>query len=122
MIIVKEASLEDAVKVNDTVSEFTEYDLKKEYEERCNNVDNLILIACLGDTPIGYIISYDRFKDNSFYCWMAGVNPEFRRQGVLKSLMKYQEEWAKRKGYNKIRIKTRNNRKEMRLYLAKKRF
>lgn len=35
------------------------------------------------------------------------------------ALMNYQEEWAKKRGYTKIKIKTRNNRREMLHYLVK---
>ena len=37
----------------------------------------------------------------------------------MKALMSYQEKWAKKNGYNKIRIKTRNSRREMLSYLIK---
>jgi hypothetical protein len=50
---------------------------------------------------------------------MAGVDPMFRKMGVLKALMGYEDKWAKNKGYNKIKIKTRNNRREMLAYLVK---
>ena len=50
---------------------------------------------------------------------MAGVNPQFRRKGVLKALMGYFENWAKEKHYSKISIKTRNGRREILSYLIK---
>jgi len=50
---------------------------------------------------------------------MAGVNPNFRKKGILKKLMNYQDNWAKEKGYKKIKIKTRNARREMLSYLIK---
>ena len=53
------------------------------------------------------------YGDNSFYCWMAGVNPEFKWKGVLKAMMSYLENWVKEKGYSKISIKTRNRRREI---------
>ena len=63
------------------------------------------------------MISYDRFGDGSIYCYMTGTDPKFRRNGILKSLMNYLEKWAKEKGYKKIKIKTRNNRREILTYL-----
>ena len=83
------------------------------------NVLKLVIVAYVGGQPAGYIVGYDKFNDGSFYCWMAGVNPKFRRMGVMKALMSYQEKWAKKNGYNKIRIKTRNSRREMLSYLIK---
>lgn len=61
----------------------------------------------------------DKNKDKSFYCWMAGVNPLYRRLGLLNNMMQYLGDWAKNNGYNKITIKTRNNRREMLAYLVK---
>ena len=53
---------------------------------------------------------------------MAGVDPEYRRLGILTELMKYQENWAKQKGFITLRIKTRNNRREMLSFLVKNNF
>ena len=114
-IIAKEVPIEEVVKVNRTIKEFEPYE--KEYFEK--NVLRLVIVAYVGGQPAGYIVGYDKFKDGSFYCWMAGVNPKFRRMGVMKALMSYQEKWAKKNGYNKIKIKTRNNRREMLSYLIK---
>ncbi|RLJ04667.1 MAG: GNAT family N-acetyltransferase [Candidatus Aenigmatarchaeota archaeon] len=114
-IIVKQVPIEEVVKVNKTIKEFEPY--KKEYFEK--NVLKLVIVAYVGGQPAGYIVGYDKFNDGSFYCWMAGVNPKFRRMGVMKALMSYQEKWAKKNGYNKIRIKTRNSRREMLSYLIK---
>jgi len=68
------------------------------------------------------MIWYDRDGDNSFYCWMTGVNPNYRKIGLLKKLMDYGIDWADNKGYKKIKIKTRNNRREMLNYLIKYNF
>jgi GNAT superfamily N-acetyltransferase len=77
------------------------------------------MVAYVDGKPAGYLVGYDEFGDGSFYSLMAGVDPKFRGQGVLKAMMKYQDAWARKKGYNKIRIKTRNNRREMLAYLVK---
>ncbi len=118
-ISVKEVPIEEAVKVNSTIIEFDESYSKNYFEERYNGKTHLIIVAYVDDKPTGYIVGYDRFNDGSFYCWMAGVDPKFRKMGVLKALMDYEEKWAKNKGYGKIRIKTRNNRREMLAYLVK---
>ena len=83
----------------------------------------MIIVAYYNDAPIGYIIGYDKFEDDeSFYCWMAGVDINYRRLGALKALMNYQIKWAKEKGYKKLKIKTRNNRREMLNFLVKNDF
>lgn len=121
--IVKEVSIEEAVKVNRNVIEFDGKDTTKEdFEKRYVGKDNLIIVAYYKNIPIGYIIGYDRDNDGSFYCWMAGVDNNYRRLGALTTLMNYQMNWAKNKGYNKLKIRTRNNRREMLSFLVKNGF
>ncbi len=117
--IIKEVQIEEVVKVNRTIVEFDEPSQKEYFEDRYKNKKKLIIVAYIAGRPVGYIVGYDKFEDGSFYCWMAGVNPEFRKRGMLKALMDYEDKWAKGKGYNKIKIKTRNNRREMLAYLVK---
>ena len=122
-IIVKEVPIEEAVKVNRNVIEFDGKDTTKEdFEKRYVGKDNLIIVAYYKNIPIGYIIGYDRDNDGSFYCWMAGVDNNYRRLGALTTLMNYQMDWAKKKGYNKLKIRTRNNRREMLSFLVKNGF
>lgn len=122
-IIVKEVSIEEAVKVNRNVIEFDGKDTTKEdFEKRYVGKDNLIIVVYYKNIPIGYIIGYDRDNDGSFYCWMAGVDNNYRRLGALTALMNYQMNWAKNKGYNKLKIRTRNNRREMLSFLVKNGF
>lgn len=121
-IEVKEVVIEDAIEVHKNVTEFDEAEPTKElFENRYKNSEHLIIVAYLDQTPIGYIIGYDKFKDdkNNFYCWMAGVDNRYRRKGALKALMNYQMKWAKEKGYKNLRIKTRNSRREMLNFLVK---
>ncbi len=119
-ITIKKASIEEAVSVNATIVDFTYAECQKDYfEDRYKGKDKLIIVAYVDDQPAGYIVGYNRFEDGSFYCWMAGVNPKFRKLGLLKAMMNYEDEWAKEKGYNKIKIKTQNDRREMLAYLVK---
>ncbi|MBU4245877.1 MAG: GNAT family N-acetyltransferase [Nanoarchaeota archaeon] len=119
-ILVKEVPIEEAVKVNLTIPEFDERSRTEEYfADRYKGKENLIIAAYFENKPAGYLVGYDRFKDGSFYCWMAGVALQFREKGILAALMDYLESWAKARGYKKIRIKTRNNRREMLTYLVK---
>ncbi len=116
-IIVKDVRIEEVVSINRTVPEFDPY-TREHFEERLKNTDNLVIAAYLDEKSAGYLVGYDRYKDGSFYCWMVGVNPDFRRRGVLKALMSYQERLAREKGYTKIKIKTRNRFIEMLTYLV----
>lgn len=49
---------------------------------------------------------------------MTGVDINYRRLGILTELMNYQINWAKDKGYHILKIKTRNNRREMLSFLV----
>lgn len=122
-IVVKEVSIDEIVKVNQNVIEFDGKDTKAEdFEKRYQDKDKLLIVAYYENIPIGYIIGYDRDNDGSFYCWMAGVDNNYRRLGALTSLMNYQMDWAKKKGYTKLKIRTRNNRREMLSFLVKNGF
>jgi ribosomal protein S18 acetylase RimI-like enzyme len=120
-IIIKEVPIEDVLDVNSKIIEFTEpTPIDKNYfEKRYTGKEKLILLAHVDNQPAGYLVGYDEYNDGSFYCWMAGVDPKFRKMGVLTSLMDYENTWAKEKGYNKIKIKTRNYRREMISFLVK---
>lgn len=115
-VTVREVSIDEALKVERQIPEFDEY-TRESYEEKYKGKEKLILVCYVGGKPAGYIVGYDRYGDGSFYCWMAAVIPQFRKLGVLKAMMGYQDSWARKKGYTKIRIKTRNYRREMLCYL-----
>ena len=121
-ITIKQTPIEEAVKVTKTIVEFDALFEKGYFENRYKDKEKLIIVAYIDNQPAGYIVGYDKYSDGSFYCWMAGVNPEYRKKGVLKALMDYLDNWARQKGYKKIKIKTRNTQREMLSYLVKYNF
>ena len=118
-IIIKEVNIDEIVKVNSSIAEFNTPYSRDHFENRLEHKTKLMIVAYFNDVPAWYIIGYDRDSDDSFYCWMAGVNPKYRRKWILKELMNYQENWAKEKNYKKIKIKTRNDKRSMLAYLVK---
>lgn len=119
-VIVKETLLDDAFKVHIEIDEFKEANDSIElFEDRLNGKKALILVGYYKGLPAGYMMCYDRYNDGSFYCWMAGVKTEFRRHGILKKMMDYLFSWAKEHDYDKIKIKTQNDRREMLSFLVK---
>lgn len=124
MINIKEVEIDEAISVHKNVLEFNETEPDVEFfENRYKNKDKLIIVAYYNNIPIGYIIGYDKYEDGeSFYCWMAGVDNNYRRLGALTELMNYQIRWATNKGYKKLKIKTRNCRREMLSFLIKEGF
>ena len=78
------------------------------------DADPLILMATNSAGAImGFKVGYDRDQDGSYYSWLGGVFPPFRRLGVALALAEAQETWAREQGYQLIRFKTRNRHKNM---------
>lgn len=78
------------------------------------------LLAKINEQPVGYVIGYERYS--SYYIWLAGVLPDYRRRGVLAQLIVRMELWAREHNYSSLTIKTRNAFKSMLLFLIAKDF
>lgn len=121
-IIVKQDGITAAIHVHKQIPEFdTSWDVSA-FKKRYAGKKPLVLVAYIGEIPVGYMVSYNRDGDGSFYCWMTGVIPAFRKQGALNTMMEYVEEWAKKQGYISLKIKTRNIRREMLAFLVDRNF
>lgn len=116
-IQLKEVEFGEIFEVQDQIPEFDEGDFEQRYRDRIPENDSLILLAELDGGKAGYSVAYDKFGDNSFYLWMAGVVPEARRKGVMTRMLERVEEVASDRGYEEVKIKTRNERKGMRCLL-----
>ena len=105
MIQIRSGNFQECIDLSNQIPEFDfPYELT-EYEQRCAG-DHLSLIAFVDKKPAGFKVGYDRFKDGSFYSWMGGVLPQFRRQRVAYTLADEQEGWVRERGYTVIRLKT----------------
>lgn len=120
-IIIKETSLEEALKVFPKIKEFDrpEYATKEFCSNKIGNAKHIILAAYINDSIAGYLIGYDKNNDHSFYCWLAGVDNNYRRLGILSQMMQQFEDFAIKEGYQKITIKTVNDKRAMLSYLVK---
>jgi GNAT superfamily N-acetyltransferase len=118
-VSVHEVSLEEAVSVHAQIPELQGSKRTiDDFQERIQGKDQLIIVGDINNQHAGYIVGYDRDGDKSFYCWMAGVIPKFRKRGVMSALMQYFENWARENGYQKATVKTRNTRREMLSFLV----
>ncbi|MBI4162523.1 MAG: GNAT family N-acetyltransferase [Candidatus Aenigmarchaeota archaeon] len=115
-IRIKPASLEEVLSINSQIPEFDEPNTSLELKHRCKENKCLMIAAFVDEKPAGYLVGYE-LDHKTFYCWMTGVIPEFRKNGILSKMMEHQSRWAKKNGYTKLRIKTRNTRREMMHYL-----
>ncbi len=120
--LIRQGSVEEAVALSQLIPEFDSPHGADEYERRFQNVPHLILIAEVNGNAAGFKVGYQRGGETSFYSWMGGVLPAFRRQHLARQLALVQEQWAKEKGYRKIVFRTRNRHKAMLLFGIKNGF
>lgn len=118
IISVREGNLDAVLKVHQNIIEFDEkYPSEDFFLDRYKNLEHVIIVAYCSDVPIGYIIGY-KIDDNVFYCWLAGVDVNYRRGGALTLMFDYLKKWCVERKYKKISIKTRNKYRNMLLYLV----
>jgi len=110
---IHEGKLDDAVMVSANVPEFDDPYEIPEYSKRLNSTTHLILTAYDDHNPIAFKIGYQRHSEGSFYSWMGGVLPNYRRKGIANNLADHQEAWAKKKSYNSIKVQTRSKHNAM---------
>ena len=121
MIIIKTEELQTAVDLSTQIPEFDNPYPVEVYSDLLKT-DRLILTAYVNNEIAGFKVGYDRFQDDSFYSWMGGVLPEYRKQGVAEQLADHQEKWAKENGYNSIKLKTRKKHEAMIVFSSKRGF
>ncbi len=86
-----------------------------------SKTDVIIVLTYFENSPVGFKIGY-RYNETTFYSWIGGVLPDFRRKGIAQKLAKKQEELVKEKGYKKLRTKSMNRFKPMLILNIKNRF
>jgi len=106
LIHICERSFQECVYLSSKIPEFNSPYKIEEYKKRCTG-KYLALIAEIDNQSVGFKIGYDRLNDGSFYSWMGGVLPKFRRMGVAYSLANFQEKWATNNKFSSILLKTR---------------
>ena len=122
-ITTKNISLEEMFEIHKQIPEFIEESPNISYFTRkLEDKEYICLWGYIDNTPAGYIVAYDKYHDESLYCWMAGVIPDFRKVWILSRMMKNLEKQAQKLWYSKISIKTRNTRREMLTFLVKNNF
>ena len=112
-MIIRKGTFDECFNLSKIIPEFdSPYEIN-EYKNRCETVNHLILIVDMDNNPIGFKTGYDRYNDGGFYSWMGGVLPRFRHKSVASKLAAYQENWAFKKGYDFIQLKTRKKHEAM---------
>jgi hypothetical protein len=106
LIHIRKGAFQECVDLSSKIPEFTSPYKIEVYKKRCAG-KYLALIAEIDNQSVGFKIGYDRLNDGSFYSWMGGVLPKFRRMGVAYSLANFQEKWATNNKFSSILLKTR---------------
>lgn len=106
--IIREAGPSELLWVHERIPEFPGHASLEFYTERLKDRLYLALVAEKGGELLGFKVGYQSDTTDSFYSWMGGVRPEFRKQGIANALAEYQEEWASGKGFGYVYFKTRN--------------
>jgi predicted GNAT superfamily acetyltransferase len=86
-----------------------------------NKPEVLIDIAMDDSRVIGYKIGYE-LATHTFYSWLGGVDPEYRKQGIAAELMKRQHQTLKEIGYTVVQTKTMNKWRSMLIFNIKNGF
>lgn len=105
---VREASLEELLWMHQQIPEFPGKASLDFYSDRLKHRLYLALVAEKEGELIGFKVGYQSDTPETFYSWMGGVRPEYRKFGVADALADFQENWAKEKGFASIFFKTRN--------------
>ena len=115
-IEILETDIETVAHMSSLIPEFVGPHPAEEYRRRMNGKTSLLLAAYAGDEPAGFKVGYDKFGDGSFYSWMGGVLPAYRKHHIAKALAERQETWARQHGFDSIIFKTRNRHKAMLMF------
>lgn len=65
----------------------------------------LFIIKYNDNKLIGFKVGY-LYNEIIFYSWFGCVNPKYRKQGIATHLSILQDEYAKNKGFDKLRTKS----------------
>lgn len=100
-------TIEEALRVEGAIPEFSQVRTAEAYMRKFGEQPHLILIASVDDEHVGYKVGY-ALDEESFYSWLGGVLPAFRKRGVAQHLLAVQEDWVRRHEYRRIVVKSKN--------------
>lgn len=122
-VIIREGTIAECIEISEKIPEFSSgnYD-EAAYLQRLSNTQYLILVAEKDQQVVGFKVGYDRYRDGSFYSWLGGVLPEYRKDSIATQLADKQEKWALASGFDAIRLKTRNRFMSMLIFALKNGF
>ncbi len=82
---------------------------RRRFEGRHNET---MIVAMIEGMHVGFIIGFE-LMPSTYFSWLCGVLPDFRRQRVAIQLMQAQSAWAKDHDYAILRFECRNQHRPM---------
>jgi len=114
-----ETLIQELLKIYTTIFEDADIDF---FKDRFNENPKITsVLAYYKQELIGFKIGY-LYNEDTFYSWVGGVLPNYRRQGIANKLAEQQELSAKTQGFKKLRTKSMNQYKPMMILNLKRRF
>ncbi len=109
MFRVREASIDEVLEVESRIVEFGGVYDPNRYTAELAGTEHLALVAVEDGTGrlIGYKVGY-ALDEVTFRSWFGGVGPDARGKGVATALRETQERWAAERGYERIRVGSKN--------------
>jgi len=71
-----------------------------------------MLVAIVERQHVGFIIGFE-LMPSTYFCWLCGVVPDFRRAGIATQLMQGQQAWARDHDYALMRFECQNQHRPM---------
>lgn len=72
----------------------------------------LILLAQVEKRPAGFALGYE-IKQSTFYAWLIGVLPAYRKAGIASQLVEAMTAWTRENGYHVLRLECYNRARPM---------
>jgi len=71
-----------------------------------------ILLAMIEDRHVGFVVGFE-LMPTTYFVWLCGVHPDFRRAGIATQLMQGEEAWAQDNDYQIVRFECQNQHRPM---------
>jgi len=104
-----------------SIPEFSHKTTTEEIQKRIEGKDQEFITVEDNGQPAGFLIAYN-INRKTYYNWIMGVLPEFRRKGYGRQLIEEFESIAKDKGYSAVQVKTMVKFKAMQRLLAEMKY
>ena len=71
-----------------------------------------MMVAMIDEAHAGFIVGFE-LMPSTFFVWLCGVVPDFRRLGVATQLLNAVQAWAKDHDYHIVRFECQNQHRPM---------